>query len=225
MNKLPVKKIVEFRRFSERRKSTFAHKLKTSVEEKSKSDGGNYWVRSISALSTAFKFNNNQIIKDRIESLEHDYEKEERKQTKVMYQRNIEILYNYENYDFSIIRPNDDLNFLSKPTYKSLLKINEFLVQILPNHVFSYMEKERLNVGAIWFVTWLDGYKISDLGIYAETVYIYLKKHYSKDFNINPKDCMIMDISGMQLITYDEILKGQVPSLLNSTLDNLKNLS
>ena len=224
MNKLPIKKLVEFRRFSEQRRSNFATKLKTPVEAKPKGDGGNYWVRSISALSTSFKFNDNSIIRERLQSLEEDLAITELKRTKVMYQRNIDILYNYEDYDFSDIRPSDDLTFHSKPIYKSLLEINGIPVQILPNHVFSYGDDKQPNIGSIWFVTWLDGFKVGDLGIYSEVIYRYLSKHYSKDFTIVPEDCMVMDASSTQVVTYKQIIEGEVPSLLDSTLATLRGL-
>jgi hypothetical protein len=218
MRKSSIKNLIEFRRFSKIRKASFVRRLKTKAEDKSNSDGGNYWVRSITALSSAFRYNDNQIVKDRLEAIQEDFEITDRKQTKVMYQRNMDILYNFEDYDFSTLRPSDELTFLSKPKEKSLLDIGGLPIQIIPNHIFSYEVNDKKYIGGIWFVTWLDGYKKSDLGINSEAIFTYLKKHYSKDYKIMPKDCIVVDASSMNVVTYQQIVDGEIPSLLGLTI-------
>ncbi|WP_299362152.1 hypothetical protein [Winogradskyella sp.] len=65
LKKLPVKKLVEFRRLSKRRQLTFTNRLKSPKE--SSSSGGDYWVRSISAISNAFRENDNSYINKKLE--------------------------------------------------------------------------------------------------------------------------------------------------------------
>ncbi|MCH2490859.1 MAG: hypothetical protein MK211_11985 [Flavobacteriales bacterium] len=224
MKNVPIKKLIEFRRYSERRKATFVYNLKKPKEKKERSDGGNYWVRSISALSTAFKNDDITILKERLDLLKDDYEATDRKQTKVMYQRNIDILYNFEDYDFSEIRPANNLTFLSKPTDKSIVKINGIPLQVLPNHVFTYGDGDKPSIGGIWFVVWLDGFKIGDLGIYSEAIFRYLSKHYSKEYTINPRDCLVVDALGGKNVDYEQVVNGEIPSLLGLTTDSLRKL-
>lgn len=224
MNNLSVKNLIEFRRFSDRRKTNFVYKLKTPIEDKAKSDGGNYWSRSIGALITAYKLNDNSIIKKRLELIEQDYQKSDRKQTKEMYQRNIDILYNFEEFDFSEVRPDEDLKFLQKPTSKSVINFNGIPVKILPSHVFSYGDKEVSYIGGVWFVVWLEGYKKSDLGVFCETIYRYLYKHYSNDFIIDPKDCIAVDALSAEVVTYKQVIEKEIPSLLNSTIVSINEL-
>ncbi len=218
INKLPIKKLVEFRRLPEARQVTFANGLK--IEKESGSSGGDYWVRSISAISNAFRANDNSFIKDKLDETMNLHSLNQRSQTKTMYKRNIDILEKYEEFDFSQWRPSVDLNFLKKP--KSILEMNGLPIQIRPNHIFAYGAKNNQSIGGIWFMTWLDGFKIDDLGIYAEALHRYLSSYFSEDFIINPAACMAVDVSKVQVVGYNKILSGEVPSLLDSSIYKIK---
>ena len=179
LEKIPVKKLVEFRRLSKTRKVTFTKNLNVGKKPTS-GDGGNYWVRSVSTISKAFKENDNSIIVDKIDEVTSLFNLNQRKQTKTMYKRNIDILDKYKNFDFTNWRPTADLKFLSRPN--SILEMNGLPVQILPNHIFSYGVSKNKSIGGIWFIIWQDGFKPSDLGIYSETLFRYLSSYFSKDF-------------------------------------------
>lgn len=219
VSKLPIKKLVEFRRFSESRQRAFASSLKIS-KESSASDGGNYWVRSISAISNAYKENNNALVQDKLDEVSNLYNLSQRPQTKTMYKRNIDILSKYKDFDFTEWRPSASLNFLKKP--KSILEMSGLPIQIRPNHLFSYGSKGNLSAGGIWFTTWLDGFKIDDLGIYSEALHRYLSSYFSEDHIINPAACMVVDVATMQVVGYNKVLSGEIPSLLDSTILNVK---
>jgi len=219
LERLPIKKLVEFRRLSKRRKLTFANNLK--IGKKPSSDGGgNYWVRSVSALSNAFKDNDTYHIVAKIEEVTELYNLNQRSQTKNMYKRNLDILNKYKNFDFSQWMPSSNLNFLKKP--KSILDISGLPIQVLPNHIFSYGAKNNESVGGIWFVVWQEGFKPSDLGIYSECLYLYLSSYYSKDYLVNPAACLTVDIASVKSVGYNEILNGTVPSLFKDTMKSLK---
>ena len=219
LEKLPVKKIVQFRRLSKNRRETFTNNLK--ISKKSTSDGGgNYWVRSVSAISNAFKENDTSYIIDKIDEVRNLYEINKRSQTKTMYKRNIDILNKYEDFDFTLWRPSSSLKFLSKP--KSILEMNGLPVQILPNHIFSFGSKNNESVGGIWFVVWQEGFKPSDLGIYSEAMYRYLSSYFSKEYIINPAACITIDITSMQSVGYNKILNGEIPSNLDETIKSVK---
>ncbi|MET1259424.1 hypothetical protein ABV409_08780 [Flagellimonas sp. DF-77] len=219
IQKLPVKKLVEFRRLSKSQKTTFTNRLK--VAKKSVSDGGgNYWVRSISAISGAFRENDKSHITDKIDEVSALYNLNKTPQVKNMYRRNIEILEKYIDFDFSHWMPSPNLTFLSKP--KSVLDMNGLPIQILPQHIFSYGAKNNKCIGGIWLVVWQEGFKPSDLGIYSEALYRFLSSYYSEDYIVNPSACMTIDIANIQVVGYDKILSGDIPSTIDETMKSLK---
>jgi len=217
INKVPVKKLIEFRRLSEKRKSSFGNKLTIPKETVSNDSGNDYWTRSLSGLSTAFKQNDNLIIKGRIERILDVYEDKDDKKTKLMYDRNLNILHNYEDFNFMILRPSIELNFLPKP--RILINISGLPIQVIPHQIFSYKEKEEMKVGGIWFVIWLKEFKESDLGIYSEALYRYLLTNYSKEYVVDPNYCLIVDALSMGTVTYQQILLGEIAPLLETTID------
>lgn len=220
INKIPVKKIVEFKRLSRRSQQTFANNLR-KPRKKSDGGGGDYWVRSNSAISTAYKHKDNSIIKERLDALEDDYALPSTKQTKIMRKRNIEILEKYVGFDFDPWWPASDLKFLSQPSDKAVIQMNSLPIHVKPNHIFTYDRNGRKSIGGIWFVTWLDGFKPSDLGIFSEGLHRYLTINYSGDYIISPASCITVDVSTVQAIGYDKILSGEVPSLIDATVSDI----
>lgn len=220
VNKVPVKKLIEFRRLSERSQSTFANKLK--IPKKLKSDnsgGGDYWIRSTSGISNAFKLNDSSKIKEKIDEVLGVYGSTKNALTKLMYKRNLEILHNYQDFDFSNWRPSADLKFLSKP--KTPLLIKGIPLQIIPHHVFSYDHKGEPTVGAIWFIIWLNGFKPGDLGIYAEAIFRYLSDFYSKHYKVDPNYCLTVDALSTETASYQQVVEGTIPSWFQNTIDAL----
>lgn len=218
INKLPIKKLVEFRRLSKGRQQTFANRLKVTKE--ASSSGGDYWVRSISTISNAYRANDNSLVKAKLEEVSNLYNAEQRSQTKTMYKRNLEILTKYQNFDFTEWWPSADLNFLRKP--QSILEMNGLPIQIRPQQIFSFGADNNQSVGGIWFITWLQGYKDEDLGIYSESLFRYLSSYYSDDYIINPAACMAVDISKMKVIGYNKVIEGEIPSLLDASIAKIK---
>ena len=189
------------------------------VEDSEDGGGGNYWSRSLGAIITAFKGNNNHVISERLEGLLRDYnEPGSSKQTKLMHGRNIEILERFIDFDFSEWRPAEDLSFLPKPSNKSIIEVNNVPVQIMPSHVYAYGEESNRKIGAIWFVVWKDGFKSSDLGLFAEALYLYLKVHHSKEYQIDNSECKAIDLSTLETVSYDQVSNGDISSVINSTL-------
>ncbi|MDO6808878.1 hypothetical protein Q4603_09660 [Zobellia galactanivorans] len=137
-----------------------------------------------------------------------------------MYKRNIDILTKYQNFDFSEWWPSTSLNFLPKP--QSILEMHGLPIQIRPQQIFSYGAENNQSVGGIWLITWLQGYKDEDLGIYSEALFRYLSSYYSEDYIINPAACMVVDISKMKVIGYDKVIDGEIPSLLDASIAKIK---
>ena len=216
-----MKNLVEFGRYSEQRQSNFAIRLQTPKNiTKDDSAGGDYWIRSTSGISGSYRLNDSKIIAEKLNDLIIDHNSTPHENSKKMYRRNIEILQGYKGFDFSIWRPNAELKFLPKPKHPILVK--NIPIQILPNHVFSYKEKDEQKIGGIIFVTWLEGFKRGDLGVFSDTLFRYLSDNYTTSFSIEPKFCLAVDAVSKQSVGYHQILSGEIQPLLEPTIDILK---
>jgi hypothetical protein len=219
--KVSVMELVRFRRLSERSQATFANNLK--IPKKPKSDnsdsGGNYWVRSVSCVSNAFKKNDNKLIQNKIDEITNAYNSAKLERTRTMQKRNLEILYNYINFDFASWWPTDNIQILANP--QLTLTIKGIPLQVIPSCIFSYENDGEKNVGGLWFVCWLDGFKHDDLGIFSESLFRYLSFLFEKPYKVEPKDCYIVDISTMDRSTYQELLDGKVDPMLEKTINTL----
>lgn len=224
MNKLTIKSIIKFRRKSDRSKRTFAAALKI-IKEKTKTDGGgDYWVTSLSAIANSFRENDIQFILDKKNELKAKFDGAGNKKTKDMYQRNIGILYNYIDVDLKKWRPVKKLKFPRKHKEEYILNLKGLQVEVKPHHVFTFEKNSEEQVGAIWFIAQLEGFKKEELGLFVDILFRYLKTHYSKNRKINPKYCIAVDVIKNFEINYSQMEKGEIPRLLNSTLDEINKL-
>ncbi|MES2762036.1 MAG: hypothetical protein V4677_07515 [Bacteroidota bacterium] len=224
MKKLSIKDVIEFKRKSEQSKKTFVNNLKLDKKKVEAEAGGDYWVISTSAISNVYRSNDLQIIKDKIDEVEEKIESTENVQVKAMYQKNINILKSFENFDFKKWYPSKKMNLIKTKKANSLLTIKGLEVQALPHHVFTYKKNDIEEIGAIWFIAKINGYKKDELGMFADMLYKYLKVNFSKDYLINPKYCIAVDIVKIQDINYSQIQKVEIPELLTPTLDEIKKL-
>jgi hypothetical protein len=222
MKKISVKNIIVFRKKSDKYKKIFLASINKPKALDSEKIGGNYWVRSISAISSAFKTNDKQYIKDKIDDISNDYNNCSRKQTKDMYQRNLNILHNYEDFDFSTWYPNKTFNVLDKASKNSIIEINKVPIQILPNQVFTFTINKVDYVGAIWFVAKLEGYTKPELGIFAEALFKYLENSFSNKYKVSPDNCLVVDVLNIDEVNYQMILDNEFPALLNDTLKSIR---
>jgi len=144
------------------------------------------------------------------------------KRIKNQFQKNIDIVSNFKEYDFEHLKPNDDLKFLKQTKHQSLLDIKGLPVEAKPCHIFTFSENNSEEIGGVWFVAQLKGFKKSELGMFADILYRYLEKYYSKDFYVNPDYCIAVDLYNGQDVNYTEIQDGIIPVLIDSTLDDFK---
>lgn len=222
ISKVSVKKLVEFSRFSEKKQRNFAHQLQVPKAPIPETEGGgDYWKRSLSALSNAFKYGDNKLIREKIELVSPLYEAADDDRIRKMYQRNLDILHNYEDFNFSSLRPSADLKFLKKSQLPFTVK--GIPIHVAPHHIFSYGDEEQANLGGVWFVAWLDRYDLGDLGIFSESLFRYLSDIFSNHYKIDPNHCLTVDALSMQSVTYKQILEGDIPSLLETSADKLNN--
>ncbi|MGQ3014344.1 MAG: hypothetical protein ACT6QS_11600 [Flavobacteriales bacterium] len=220
MKKISINNIIKFRYKAEKNRKTFIKSLERKAEVKTEG-GGNYWGRSLSALSNAINHKDNTIIKEKIDEILGLLLPGLLRQTKDMYQRNINILHNYENVDFSNWLPNE-FKILSKSNKKTTIHINAIPVQITPSQIFSFEENGNEYIGAIWFVAQLNGYRQEELGMFAEALFIYLTNNFDEKFQISPQYCIVVDISAQQEVNYKNLIDEEVPAILEATLELIK---
>jgi len=222
MKTLSIKSLIEFRRKIPNGKKNFAAAVRSNKPGTPGDGGGDYWVSCLSAIRRSFKINNLQPILDRRADLEDRYENTIYERTKAMYKRNIDILYNYENVLLDKWRPAKKLALLKKSRTDSVLIIKDLSVQVLPDYIFSFGRNEKKEIGAIWFVAKLGGLKKEELGMFVEALYRYLKSHFSKEYNVNAKFCIAVDVVENYELSYAQMEKDEAPLILNSTLNEVK---
>ena len=221
MEKITIKNLIDFRRKNEKRRITFVNNLKKEKAPQ-ESSGGDYWISCLSAIANAYKYENKDLLEEKIESLREKVNFATDKRIKDQFQRNIDILLNFQDSDFQNIRPDSELTFLKQPKMKSIIDIGGLNIQSKPSHIFSFSENNSEEIGGIWFVAKLKGFKKAELGMFADIIYRYLKKHYSDDFYVNSKYCIAIDLFHGQKVNYSEIENNKIPKLIDSTIDEIK---
>jgi len=224
MKNLSIKDIIRFRGKSDVSKKYFASNIKIDIEKNSVGDGGNYWITSLSAISNSYKLNDLQFIHEKKYELEAKLENTEYKRTKTMYERNIAILYKYEDYDFRKLQPSGEIKFIKKHNIDSILTIKGLQIKATPTHVITFQNNDIKEVGAIWFIAQLDGYRQDELGMFTDILFRYLEKNYSKKYNINTQYCIAVDVINNFDVSYLKLQNGEIPSILDKTLDELTKL-
>lgn len=221
MKKVTVKNLIEFREKNEQTKITFVRNLKKD-KKKEDSSGGDYWISCLSAIRNCFKENDETLLNDKIQLLIKKIKVTEIQRIKNQFQRNIDIMENFKDFDIQNLKPNADLNFLKQPKLKSLLDIKSLPIEAKPCHIYTFSENGSEEIGGIWFIAKLNGFKQSESGMFVDILYRYLDKHYSKDFFVNPEYCIAIDLFKGREIKYSELENGRFPILIDSTIEELK---
>ncbi|MCE5205761.1 MAG: hypothetical protein LLF80_06630 [Porphyromonadaceae bacterium] len=223
MKKVTVKNLIEFRGKNDRTKITFVNNLK---KEKVKSDddssGGDYWSSALSAIRNTFKYDNAKLLDEKIELLLNKIETKENERIENQFRRNLEIVSNFKEYDFEHLKPEAEIKFLKQKKYQSLLTIKGLPIEAKPCHIYSFSINKSEEIGGIWFVAQLDGFKKSELAMFADILYRYLNENYAKEFFVNAKYCIAVDLYKGQDVSYKDIQEGNIPVLIESTLDDFK---
>jgi hypothetical protein len=143
---------------------------------------------------------------------------------KVMYQRNLDILNNFKEFDLHHLRPLEITNFETVHKEQKIILVNNLPIYINPNLVFRFERNGKKEIGAIALIPQLGGFQKSQLGMFCEMLYKFLHKHYSSQFQIAEDFCIAIDTYNAQKIIYVELLTGKVPRLIDMTVDEIKSL-
>jgi hypothetical protein len=229
MEKITIKELIEFRgRQSGKLKNNFAFKLKTRKPkeklEDAKDSGGNYWAISTSSIYNTFKSGKDEYYDTKIDDVILRQANTDSEKDKVMYQRNLDVLNNFKEFDLHLLRPLDITNFETVHKEQKIILINSLPIYINPSLVFCFERNGKKEIGAIALIPQLGGYQKSQLGMFCEMLYKFLYKHYSSEFQIAEDFCIAIDTYNAQKIIYLELLTGKIPRLVDITVDELKSL-
>lgn len=229
MEKITIKELIEFRgRPSGKLKNNFAFKLKTRKPkeklEDAKDSGGNYWSISTSSIYNTFKSGKDEYYDLKIDDVILRQATTGSDKDKVMYQRNLDILNNFKEFDLHHLRPLDIINFETVHKEQKIILINNIPIYINPSLVFCFERNGKKEIGAIALIPQLGGYQKSQLGMFCEMLYKFLHKHYSNEYQIAEDFCIAIDTYNAQKVIYVELLTGKIPRLVDITVDEIKSL-
>ncbi|WP_374443028.1 hypothetical protein [Epilithonimonas sp.] len=222
MKDIRIKDLVTFRRLTERRQSTFITNLQKEkiAKEKEEGSGGDYWVRSISALNKAFKENDTSFISEKIDDIINDYTPKLDKGTKLKYDRNLQILYNYEDFDFSSLTPTEEIELLTKVRKSGVIEIAALSLKVETHHIYTFNVDNKQYLGALLFAAQKDGYQPSELGIFAEAIFNFLEANYNSKYIIHPSYVKVVGVMTQSIVDYQMILNKTIPSLIVSSIQD-----
>ncbi|MBI5541242.1 MAG: hypothetical protein HY951_14345 [Bacteroidia bacterium] len=223
MKKITVKKLIEFKRKSDKSKITFVNNLKKDKKPKNDS-GGDYWITSLSAISNSFKTENLKLLDEKIEELRDKIKLTNNKNVKDQFQRNINVLENFKDFDLKETKPKSKLNYIKKHLSDMIVNINGLPIESRPRFVYSYSGTKDEEIGGIWFVAKLKGYTKTELGMFAEMIFRYIEKIHSGKYFVNPEYCIAIDVTDGKAVKYQEIIDEKISSVIESTIDELKKL-
>ena len=225
MENIKIKELIEFNRKSAGNKKNFALRLRTRIKkEKSNSGGGHYWISSLSTIRNVFKTRNIELLNEKISILNDIISASDSDKKKIRFQRNLDVLLNFTDFDFDEITPSFELTFQTKIKSHSVIRINRLPILINPDFVVSFNNGDRNEIGAIWFVTFITGYKYWELGLFVEAMNKYLHKHYSEEFFINKSYCIAVDINTGRNISFQDVENGKAPYLLEQTITDINQM-
>jgi hypothetical protein len=224
MRPIAIKDIVAFQKKSDRSKKTFVNNQKKELIKKmDDGTGGNYWTTSLSALGNSYKFSDLKHVRDKLIDLEERFQAAKRTQTKNQHRQNINILENYQDFDIKKWRPGKNVTIEPGGHVHAVMTVNGLPIKVSPTYVIRHLKNEQYSLGAIWFVAKKGGYSKSDVGMFTEMLYRFVAANFEENgILINPKYCIAVDAFSNTQVSYQEIQNGEVPSVLENSLDEIK---
>ena len=226
MKKLTIGNIVDFRTKSPVSQITLIKELNKPKEPKEESEGsgGHYWISSLSAIRNALKQDNKLPILEKTEQLEEKLETESKGINKIRWQKNIDMLNRFENYDFSILQPKVPFEVLKGLDGKAPLIIHGVPVTLIPDYIVAFEEKGVKKIGSAMFVGRTKQFQSPDLAIFNDALYRYVVTNVSSEYEVSKELCQVVDVMDLSLVKYTDVESGKTPSHLDNTLIDIKKL-
>ncbi len=226
MEKIKVKDLIDFRRGTDRQKDSIVKKIdKSAPEPKDDNGGGDYWIRSLSALRRTYRENDKSYLNDKISRILADLKPDAIERTKNMYKRNIEILRSFLDFDLDELRPSFSCTLLGRVKKRDVLTFKGLPVEIPVHEIYSFKNAANIDcMGAVLFVAKLDGYTLDELGIFAQAVYNFMMKNFSDEYLISSPDIKIVDAITTKFVSHQMLIDGEIPPLYISTLEAIVKL-
>lgn len=230
MEKIALKELIEFQRRTDARKKAFVDDLRTRTPpvKEDKDDesavGGDYWAISTNCICNVAKLNDYKLYDAKIEEFLPKLAAHDNRLVKLMYQRNIDILNNYKDFNIYDIRPYEILKLESVQNANKIIYISDFPLYINPSVVFSYERNGKREIGAFWLVPKVGGYKRNELGLFCEMLHRFLTKLFADKYQISDDFCFAVDTVTTQKVGYRELINGDVPFSADKTLSEIKKL-
>jgi hypothetical protein len=224
MRKVSIKNLVDFRRKSTRSRLTFLNNIRKDKKINPDESGGDYWVSCLSAISNVFSTGDTSLITEKVNVLRDRIIEASDRNTKNRWQKNIDILHKFENFDFQSIKPTSKLTFHRKSELNSIINIDGLPIESKPHYVFSYNNKNYKEIGAVWFIAKKDGFKQNELGMFCDIMHRSLTARYTDEYKIDPAFCIAVDVFNFHNVNFSQLLTGEVSVLLDSTVDEIKKI-
>ncbi|MCY1243706.1 hypothetical protein D3C86_1664540 [compost metagenome] len=141
-----------------------------------------------------------------------------------MYQRNIDILTAFKDFDFSDLKPVANLKYEKIARDSTVMTVKGFPLYVNPDALFSYNINGKDEIGALWLIQQQNSFSKSELGMFCEILYRFLVNNYGANFQISEKFCVVIDTCGAQRITYSEMLSEGSIFLIDKTLEEIQTL-
>ena len=139
-----------------------------------------------------------------------------------MYERNINILTNFKDFDINDLRPLNISKFETVHKDSKIVTIGNLPLYINPTLLFCHERNGKKEMGALWLIPQLEGFTKSELGMFCEMLYKFLVKNFSTDYQISEDYCVAIDTFNAQVVIYNDLLNGTIPFLINKTIDEIK---
>ncbi|RZL18727.1 MAG: hypothetical protein EOO96_26810 [Pedobacter sp.] len=143
---------------------------------------------------------------------------------KTRYQRNINVLDSFKDFSFEDIRPVRILKFETVQKVHKVYSVENFPLYINPSLVFAHKRNGKNELGAIWLVPQLGGFTKNELGMFCEVLYRFLVKNYGDAYQISEDYCVAIDTFLAQKVSYQQLMTGKIPLLINLTLNEINHL-
>jgi len=226
MEKITIKELIEFREKSGVRKKNFANKLKTKKpKEKVSTDeengGGDYWVSCTSCIQRVFKSGSKDEYDDKIEDLQARYQNAQLKHVKDRHQSNIDILMRFKDFELDQFKPHVDLRYEKISRQSMVVPVDGIPLYVAPGVLFSFEQNGKQHLGAVWLTPKKGGYTKDELGMFCEMLYRFMVKNYSDTYQISEEYCVAIDTFNARSVRYTELVSGNIPYLIDSTLKEL----